>query len=75
MEVEYHPSLWHTAFQVSLEDLKSSVACLEDRGYAPRGGLHPIEPFVMPHGEYAHAKIHFSDRDGNRLDKLENAKF
>lgn len=35
VEVEYHPSLRHIAFQVSLEDLKSSVAWLEDRGYAP----------------------------------------
>ena len=31
----------------------------------------------MPHGEYAHAKIHFNDPDGNSLEfisKLENPK-
>ncbi|MDP1418193.1 VOC family protein [Peribacillus simplex] len=79
VEVEYHPSLRHIAFQVSLEDLKSSVVWLEDRGYAPRVafGFEPVEPFVMPHGEYAHAKIHFNDPDGNSLElisKLENPK-
>ncbi|MBD8134456.1 VOC family protein [Peribacillus frigoritolerans] len=79
VEVDYHPSLRHIAFQVSLEDLKSSVAWLKDRGYAPREafGFLPVEPFVMPHGEYAHAKIHFNDPDGNSLEfisKLENSK-
>ncbi|MCK1992098.1 VOC family protein [Peribacillus muralis] len=77
VEVEYHPSLRHIAFQVSLEDLKSSVAWLEGKGYKPREafGFEPVEPFVMPHGEYAHAKIHFNDPDGNSLEficKLEN---
>ncbi|MDF9759906.1 hypothetical protein OKW24_001679 [Peribacillus simplex] len=48
-------------------------------GYSPREafGFEPIEPFVMPHGEYAHAKIHFNDPDGNSLEfisKLENPK-
>ncbi|WP_340371955.1 VOC family protein [Peribacillus sp. FSL E2-0218] len=78
-EVEYHPSLRHIAFQVSLEDLKRSVAWLEGKGYKPREafGFEPVEPFVMPHGEYAHAKIHFNDPDGNSLElicKLENRK-
>ncbi|WP_057913081.1 VOC family protein [Peribacillus muralis] len=77
VEVEYHPSLRHIAFQVSLEDLKSSVAWLEEKGYKPREafGFEPVEPFVMPHGDYAHAKIHFNDPDGNSLEficKLEN---
>ncbi|AOH56332.1 glyoxalase [Peribacillus muralis] len=77
VEVEYHPSLRHIAFHVSLEDLKKSVAWLEGKGFKPREafGFEPVEPFVMPHGEYAHAKIHFNDPDGNSLEficKLEN---
>ncbi|MFB7641318.1 VOC family protein [Peribacillus butanolivorans] len=79
VEVEYHPSIRHIAFQVTLEDLKNSVAWLKNKGYKPREafGFNPIEPFVMPHEEYAHAKIHFNDLDGNSLElicKLENPK-
>ncbi|MGG0288876.1 VOC family protein [Peribacillus butanolivorans] len=77
VEVEYHPSIRHIAFQVTLEDLKNSVVWLKSKGYKPREafGFDPIEPFVMPHEEYAHAKIHFNDLDGNSLElicKLEN---
>ncbi|MGE7768508.1 VOC family protein [Peribacillus sp. NPDC096540] len=79
VEVEYHPSIRHIAFQVTLEDLKNSVVWLKNKGYKPRAafGFDPIEPFVMPHEEYAHAKIHFNDLDGNSLElicKLENPK-
>ena len=79
VEVEYHPSIRHIAFQVTLEDLKNSVVWLKSKGYMPREafGFDPIEPFVMPHEEYAHAKIHFNDLDGNSLElicKLENQK-
>ncbi|MDF1996629.1 VOC family protein [Peribacillus frigoritolerans] len=79
VEVEYHPSIRHIAFQVTLEDLKNSVVWLKSKGYKPREafGFDPSEPFVMPHEEYAHAKIHFNDLDGNSLElicKLENPK-
>lgn len=77
VEVEYHPSLRHIAFEVSLSGLKDSVAWLKNKGYEPREafGFEPIEPFVMPHKDYAHAKIHFNDPDGNSLEficKMEN---
>lgn len=77
VEVEYHPSLRHIAFEVSLESLKDSVVWLKNRGYTPREafGFEPIEPFVMPHENYATAKIHFNDPDGNSLEficKIEN---
>ncbi|MEH6942238.1 VOC family protein [Bacillus sp. JJ722] len=79
VKVEYHPSLRHIAFQVSLEDLKRSVEWLVNKGFKPREafGFEPIEPFVMPHENYVHAKIHFNDPDGNSLEficKLENPK-
>ncbi|MFJ7744777.1 VOC family protein [Peribacillus sp. NPDC097295] len=77
VEVEYHPSLRHIAFEVSLDGLKGSVAWLKNKGLEAREafGFEPIEPFVMPHKDYAHAKIHFNDPDGNSLEficKMEN---
>ncbi|MED2186007.1 VOC family protein [Bacillus wiedmannii] len=77
VELEYHPSIRHIAFQVTLDDLKNSVKWLKDKGYEPREafGFEPHEPFVMAHNDYAHAKIHFNDPDGNSLElicKLEN---
>ncbi len=79
VELEYHPSIRHIAFQVSLEDLKKSVAWLSERGYKPREafGFEPTEPFVMADSGVAHAKIHFNDPDDNSLElicKLENPK-
>jgi catechol 2,3-dioxygenase-like lactoylglutathione lyase family enzyme len=72
VETEYHPSIRHVAFEVSLEDLKDSVAWLENKGYTPRRafGFEPTEPFVMPNpnGNFGHAKIHFNDPDGNSLE-------
>ena len=77
VEVEYHPSIRHIAFEVSLDGLKGSVAWLKNKGYEPREafGFEPIEPFVMPHKDYAHVKIHFNDPDGNSLEficKIDN---
>ena len=79
VELEYHPSIRHIAFQVSLEGLKNSVNWLNNKGYKPREafGFEPTEPFVMPHEDYAHAKIHFNDPDGNSLEficKIDNHK-
>lgn len=79
VELEYHPSIRHIAFQVSLEGLKNSVSWLKSKGYEPREafGFEPVEPFVMAYDNYAHAKIHFNDPDGNSLElicKLENPK-
>lgn len=79
VELEYHPSIRHIAFQVPLEGLKNSVSWLENKGYKPREafGFEPIEPFVIPHKDYAHAKIHFNDPDGNSLEficKVDNPK-
>ncbi|WP_202081184.1 VOC family protein [Caldalkalibacillus salinus] len=79
VELEYHPSIRHIAFQVSLKGLKQSVAWLKEKGYEPREafGFKPVEPFVMAHDGMAHAKIHFNDPDGNSLElicKLDNPK-
>lgn len=70
VEIEYHPSIRHIAFQVSLEGLKNSISWLKHKGYEPREafGFEPLEPFVMAHNGYAHAKIHFNDPDGNSLE-------
>lgn len=69
VKLEYHPSVRNIAFQVSIEGLKNSVSWLKNKGYKPREafGFEPIEPFVMPHNDYAHTKIHFNDPDGNSL--------
>ncbi|WP_100372346.1 VOC family protein [Bacillus sp. FJAT-45037] len=72
VDLEYHPSIRHIAFEVTLEDLKNSVDWLNDREFAPREafGFKPTEPFVMAHNEMAHAKIHFNDPDGNSLELI-----
>jgi len=77
--LDYHPSIKHIAFQVSIEGLKQSVDWLKSKGYEPRQafGFEPTEPFVIPHNDYAHAKIHFNDPDNNSLEficKMANPK-
>ncbi|GAQ19591.1 glyoxalase family protein [Oceanobacillus picturae] len=74
VELDYHPSIRHIAFQVTLEGLKNSVSWLHEREYKPREafGFKPIEPFVMAHSGMAHAKIHFNDPDGNSLEFICN---
>lgn len=62
-----------------MKELKSSIKSLKDNGYKPREafGFKPTEPFVTPQGNYAHAKIHFNDLDGNSLEficKISNPK-
>ncbi|WP_067844363.1 VOC family protein [Amphibacillus sediminis] len=79
VELEYHPSIRHIAFEVSLDGLKEAILWLNERGYEAREafGFEPIEPFVMAHHGIAHAKIHFNDPDGNSLEficKLPNPK-
>ena len=79
VEVEYHPSIRHIAFEVGLENLKDSVNWLTERGYTPRKafGFEPSEPFVMSNDGFGHAKIHFNDPDGNSLEficKIDNPK-
>lgn len=79
VELDYHPSIRHIAFEVSLEGLKGSVTWLKNKGYKPREafGFKPTEPFVMPQGNYAHAKVHFNDLDENSLEficKIPNPK-
>lgn len=70
VELDYHPSIRHVAFHVTLENLRSSVSWLKERQIAPREafGFMPHEPFVMAHDGIAHAKIHFYDPDGNSLE-------
>lgn len=70
VELAYHPSIRHLAFQVGLEDLKNSFTWLQERGIKARKafGFEPIEPFVMPNVNFGHAKVHFDDPDGNSLE-------
>ncbi|MBU9719839.1 MULTISPECIES: VOC family protein [Bacillaceae] len=79
VELDYHPSIRHIAFQVSLEGLKNSVSWLNERGLEAREafGFEPHEPFMMAHNGMAHAKIHFYDPDENSLElicKIPNPK-
>ncbi|PYZ96442.1 glutathione transferase [Alteribacter lacisalsi] len=70
--LDYHPSIRHVAFEVTLEDLKKAVSWLVERGHEPREafGFEPVEPFVMANPVCTHAKIHFNDPDGNSLELI-----
>ncbi|WP_096186462.1 VOC family protein [Evansella halocellulosilytica] len=72
VHLEYHPSIRHIAFHVSLTDLKNSVNWLENKRYKPREafGFEPVEPFVLVSNGVSHAKIHFNDPDGNSLELI-----
>ncbi|EJR61205.1 VOC family protein [Bacillus toyonensis] len=69
-KVTYHPSLRHTAFQVSLLDLENAIHWLSQKGISARKdfGMEPIEPIVFP--ELAHASVYFNDPDGNSLELI-----
>lgn len=72
VNLDYHPSIRHIAFQVELNDLKNFITWLNDRDIKARKafGFEPTEPFVIPQNDYAHAKIHFNDPDGNSLELI-----
>ncbi|MRG86048.1 VOC family protein [Salinibacillus xinjiangensis] len=72
VNLDYHPSIRHIAFEVTFNDLKESVSWLKSKGCHPRKafGFEPTEPFVIPHEGYTHAKIHFNDPDGNSLELI-----
>lgn len=72
VELDYHPSIRHIAFHVSLENLKKSVQWLKARSMEKQEAFsfEPTEPFVMAVGLHAHAKIHFNDPDGNSLELI-----
>lgn len=69
-KVNYHPSLRHIAFQVSLHDLENAIYWLKQKGISARKdfGMEPIEPIVFP--ELAHAAVYFNDPDGNSLELI-----
>ena len=68
--MNYHPSLRHIAFQVSLHDLENAIHWLNQKGISARKdfGMEPIEPIVFP--ELAHAAVYFNDPDGNSLELI-----
>ncbi|TMW70982.1 VOC family protein [Alteribacter natronophilus] len=72
VELPYHPSTRHIAFEVTLPDLKKAVEWLLGLGHEPREvfGFEPVEPFVIAGEASAHAKIHFNDPDGNSLELI-----
>ncbi|MFB6366070.1 VOC family protein [Paenibacillus elgii] len=70
VNVPYHPSLRHIAFQVELEDIKRAKQWLADKGIEVREafGFAPTGPIVLPNRPHAHAAIYFEDPDGNSLE-------
>lgn len=72
VELDYHPSIWHIAFQVTLEELNQSVTWLTARGCPPEKvfGFDPVEQFVMAHNGMPYAQIHFDDPDDNSLELI-----
>ena len=49
-KVNYHPSLRHIAFQVSLHDLENAIHWLNQKEFQHEKtfGMEPIEPIVFP---------------------------
>ena len=73
VELAYHPSIRHIAFQVEKEDIISSKKWLNERGIAIRtsfGFNEDRQPLVLPNHPHAHAAIYFDAPDGNSIELI-----
>jgi catechol 2,3-dioxygenase-like lactoylglutathione lyase family enzyme len=73
VNLPYHPSIRHVAFQVDLEDITKARGWLKERGIEVREafGFPPErQPLVLPNNPQAHAAIYFRDPDGNSLELI-----
>ncbi|MED4072085.1 VOC family protein [Priestia endophytica] len=66
----YHPALRHIAFEVTYEDLKTSVEWLNTLGIkaGPVNPNQPIDPFIRPN--QGNGTVYFNDPDGNSLELM-----
>lgn len=73
VEIPYHPSIRHVAFQIDLEDMVSAKAWLHNKGIQIRtsfGLSEEHQPLVLDNNPQAHAAIYFNDPDGNSLELI-----
>lgn len=71
IEIPYHPSIRHVAFQVERKDIHDAQAWLSERGITVREafGISPEQqPLVLNNTPNEHAAIYFNDPDGNSLE-------
>ncbi len=71
VNLTYHASIRHIAFQVEAEDIIKAKDWLNERGVKVREafGFSPErQPIVLPNHPQAHACLYFDDPDGNSLE-------
>ncbi|MEN1938915.1 VOC family protein [Paenibacillus sp. 102] len=71
VQIPYHVSIRHVAFQIDLEDMKKAKAWLKERSVDVVDIFHfspERQPLVLPNYPHAHAAIYFEDPDGNLLE-------
>lgn len=71
VQIPYHVSIRHVAFQIDLEDMKKAKAWLKERNVEGVDIFHfspERQPLVLPNYPHAHAAIYFEDPDGNLLE-------
>ncbi|MGD6794168.1 VOC family protein [Metabacillus indicus] len=71
VEIPYHASIRHIAFQVEAEDIIEAKGWLKEKGIevTEAFGFAPErQPIVLPNNPQAHACIYFDDPDGNVLE-------
>lgn len=73
VNLPYHPSIRHIAFQVDLENISSAKEWLHSKNIdvSEAFGFEPDrQPLVLDNDPQAHAAIYFNDPDGNSLELI-----
>ncbi|ALC81931.1 MULTISPECIES: VOC family protein [Bacillus] len=73
VNLPYHPSIRHIAFQVDLENISSAKEWLHLKNIdvSEAFGFEPArQPLVLDNDPQAHAAIYFNDPDGNSLELI-----
>ncbi|MEE3955663.1 VOC family protein [Peribacillus frigoritolerans] len=73
VQIPYHPSIRHVAFQIGIEDMTSAKDWLNSKGIEIRTTFDLTEeqqPLVLDNNPQAHAAIYFNDPDGNSLELI-----
>ncbi|MCH5586561.1 VOC family protein [Shimazuella sp. AN120528] len=71
VDLPYHVSIRHVAFQVDSDDLDQAKEWLKERGVEVNEffGFSPDrQPLILPNNPQVHAAIYFEDPDGNLLE-------
>ncbi|KGX91346.1 glutathione transferase [Pontibacillus halophilus JSM 076056 = DSM 19796] len=73
VNLPYHPSIRHIAFQVDKDDLRRSQEWLDELGIEVKTtfGVSPEDqPLVLSNLPHGHGAIYFDDPDGNSLELI-----